>query len=189
MARYAAPPPPLDAASLDRMALRYVERFATTRAKLATYLRRKLRERGWAGTDPPDVEGLTERMATLGYVDDEAWATAKAEAMTRRGLGARRVRQALSHAGVEADDAAVVAPTLEATRIESALAFARRRRIGPYAPVAVTDRAAIERDMGRMVRAGHAPDLSRRIVRLAPLQANNMGQSPSDDEELIRSLS
>jgi regulatory protein len=33
-------PGPLDSAALDRLALRYVERFATTRAKLAAYLAR-----------------------------------------------------------------------------------------------------------------------------------------------------
>ncbi|HYZ48955.1 MAG TPA: RecX family transcriptional regulator, partial [Sphingomonas sp.] len=40
---------PLDAPALERFALRYVERYATTRARLADYLSRKLRERGWAG--------------------------------------------------------------------------------------------------------------------------------------------
>ena len=40
--------PPLDAAALERLALRYVERFATTRGKLTDYLRRKIREIGRA---------------------------------------------------------------------------------------------------------------------------------------------
>lgn len=38
---------PLDPARLERLALRYVERFATTRVKLTRYLERKVRERGW----------------------------------------------------------------------------------------------------------------------------------------------
>ena len=42
-------PPPLDAAALERLALRYVERFATTRGRLTDYLTRKIRERGWEG--------------------------------------------------------------------------------------------------------------------------------------------
>ena len=35
----------------------YVGRFATTRAKLAHYLLRKLREKGWEGARPPDDRG------------------------------------------------------------------------------------------------------------------------------------
>ena len=53
---------PLDAAALDRIALRYVERFATTRARLADYLRRKIRERGWDG-EPVDPAAIAERFA------------------------------------------------------------------------------------------------------------------------------
>ena len=43
------PVPPLDRAALERLALRYVERFATTRGRLTDYLKRKIRERGWDG--------------------------------------------------------------------------------------------------------------------------------------------
>ena len=64
------------------MALRYVERFATTRGKLAAYLSRKIRERGWAG-EPIDPAIVAERMATLGYVDDRLFAEARARSLAR----------------------------------------------------------------------------------------------------------
>src|SRR3546814_14114701 len=89
---------PLDAAALDRLALRYVERFATTRAKLAAYLARKIRERGWAGARVEPAE-VASRRAALGYVDDRAFAEARAHSMTRRGLGGRRVAGAARVAG------------------------------------------------------------------------------------------
>ena len=69
---------PLDAAALDRLALRYVERFATTRGKLADYLRRKMRERGlpagytealetglWPSCDVLPAAELAQRGAAL----------------------------------------------------------------------------------------------------------------------------
>jgi regulatory protein len=161
------PLPPLNGADLERHALRYVERYATTRAKLAAYLSRKLRERGWAGEKSPDPEALAERMAGLGYVDDRLYAESKAGAMARRGLGARRVREALRFAGVEEEDAAALAPALAAEALASAIVFARRRRIGPYARE-VADRALQEKQMAAMIRAGHAPGLARAIVRMAP---------------------
>ena len=42
---------------LEQAALFYAGRYATTRAKLAAYLVRKLRERCWAEAHPPSVEG------------------------------------------------------------------------------------------------------------------------------------
>lgn len=84
------PLPALDAAALERLALRYVERFATTRGKLADYLRRKVRERGWAGEAAADPAALAERLAALGYIDDRGYAEGKAAALARRGLGDRK---------------------------------------------------------------------------------------------------
>jgi regulatory protein len=168
MARPNRPRPALTSASLDRLALRYVERFATTRAKLAAYLERKIRERGWEeGAPRADTAAIAERFAELGYVDDRAFAEAKAGALTRRGLGKRRVDQALRFAGVGAEDAEAVAPAVEAEATGSALSFARRKRIGPFGNE-TPDRQARERQVAAMVRAGHAPSLAWKIARMEP---------------------
>ncbi len=160
------PIPPLDSGSLDRLALRYVERFATTRGKLVAYLTRKIRERGYDGT-PPDPVAIAERFAELGYVNDRLYAESKAAAMARRGLGARRVGEALRHAGVQAEDAEAVAPQIDARTGQSALDFARRKRIGPYA-AEPADRDRIAKQVAAMVRAGHSPTLAWRIARMNP---------------------
>lgn len=167
MPRPQRPRPPLEPSDLERFALRYVERYATTRAKLTDYLKRKIRERGWAGTVSPDPAALAERMAELGYVDDRAFAEARAGAMGRRGLGARRVTQALRHAGIDSEDAQAVAPVIEADVRASAVAFARRRRIGPFARESA-DRPLREKQIAAMLRAGHRLDLARHIVGMAP---------------------
>ena len=90
---------PLDGARLEEIALSYVARYATTRAKLEQYLRRKLRERGWDGGEEPPVSELAGRLVEAGYLDDAAYARAKASSLLRRGYGTRRVRQALAAAG------------------------------------------------------------------------------------------
>ena len=168
-------PRPLDDDSLRELALRYVGRFATTRAKLGTYLQRKLRERGWAGEQPADIPALVGRIGELGYVDDRAFALAKAGALTARGLGGRRVRQALHQAGVDEDDAEEGLDLAAGRAAESALRFARRRRIGPFA-VAKPDPAGREKSLAAMVRAGHDFALSRKIVDAAP------GEEPTLDD-------
>lgn len=167
MPRQTRPLKPLNRSDLDRLALRYVERFATTRGKLSDYLRRKVRERGWAEDEPADTAAVAQRMADLGYVDDRLYAEAKAGAMGRRGLGARRIGEALRHAGLDQDDTADLAPMIADNSINSALAFARRKRIGPFAQEAA-DRPLQQKQLGAMLRAGHALDLSRVIVRMAP---------------------
>lgn len=160
------PLPPLDAAALDRLAVRYVERFATTRGKLADYLRRKVRERGWDGPEA-DVVAVAERMAALGYIDDRAWADARAASLGRRGLGAARVAGELRAARVDEADRAAVAPDVAARAIDAALRFARRKRLGPWGAGAL-DRAARDKVLGAMLRAGHPIELSRRILALPP---------------------
>ncbi|MEG3083448.1 RecX family transcriptional regulator [Sphingomonas sp. PB2P12] len=172
-----APPKPLDAAALERMALRYVERFATTRGRLTDYLMRKIRERGWDGGSTEasaEPAELAQRMADLGYVDDRAFAEQRAAAMQRRGLGARRVAGAFREAGIDEGDAESVAPAIADRAVESALAFARRKRIGPYGN-GDGDRKLHEKQLAAMMRAGHRFDLARRIVA-AP---------PSDTPELV----
>jgi len=113
------PRPPLDAEGLERLGLFYAGRYATTRAKLATYLRRKLRERGWEGQGEPPVERLVARFAELGYVDVRAFASAKASSLLRRGYGQRRVSDALHAAGIGEEDSA---PAREDAAMEKELA-------------------------------------------------------------------
>ena len=169
------PPKPLDPKTLENLALRYVERFATTEGKLVDYLNRKLRERGWASDGAADPRGLAARMVVLGYIDDRAYAEAKASSLARRGMGARRVAQALHAARVGAEDHEAIAPQVAEAARDAALAFARRRRIGPYGD-GEADRAMREKQFAAMMRAGHSVDLSRRIVSAAP------GDLPDDED-------
>jgi regulatory protein len=171
------PRPPLNAAKLEELALNYVGRFATSRAKLTDYLARKLRERGWDGTDEPPVEAIADKLVRLGYVDDSAFALARARSLTGRGYGERRVRQALAQAGIGEEQGVAARDLAHDQAVEAALKFARRRAIGPFA-LGSPDRAERERALAAMVRAGHRFGLARAIIDLKP------GEIP-DYEELF----
>jgi regulatory protein len=164
----------LDEKRLEQAALRYAGRYATTRAKLAAYLRRKLRERGWSGSGEPPVDGLVERMAALGYVDDRAFAAARAATLGRRGFGERRVRDALRAAGIDEDDSSEARAEARRGAWQAALRFAERRRIGPFAE-GEPDRAGREKALGALLRAGHPPELARRLAHARP------GEIPDTD--------
>ncbi|GAA4021953.1 hypothetical protein GCM10022280_23190 [Sphingomonas swuensis] len=167
-------PKPLDRVALNDLALHYVARFATSRAKLSTYLKRKLRERGWDGEGEPDLPALVAKLTEQGFVDDRAFAEAKGASLTRRGFGGRRVRDALSVAGIAEEDRAGALEAAEAAAWQSALRFAQRKRIGPYAEEAA-DRDGRAKALSAMMRAGHGFELARRIVAAAP------GELPTSD--------
>ena len=144
---------PLDAAALDALALLYVGRYATTQAKLATYLRRKIAERGTGGDVQLDVLAVVARCAAAGYVDDALFAETRAGALVRRGYGARRVRQSLAQAGVAQDVAEAVLPDEDAAHA-ACESFARRKRIGMFG-TRTSDPARERRELAAMLRAGH----------------------------------
>ncbi|QTH20688.1 regulatory protein RecX [Rhizorhabdus wittichii] len=159
--------PPYDAATLERAALDYAARYATTRAKLTAYLRRKLRERGWDGDGPAPVEALVARFAERGYVDDRAFASARAEALLRRGYGARRIGSALRAAGIDAETAEGLRERIDGDAEAAALRYARRKRIGPFA-ARPADPAEKRRWIAAMARAGHPIELVLRLLQVDP---------------------
>jgi len=158
---------PLDAAALERLALFYTGRYAVTRAKLRGYLVRKLSERGWAEEGEPPVAELVERFAALHYVDDRAFAAARADALGRRGYGAHRVDAALRAAGIGEEDGAAARQQARAEAWSAALRFAERRRIGPFAAER-SDRPGREKALAAMLRAGHPLGIARRLVDAEP---------------------
>ena len=149
------PRPPLDEGKLNELALAYVARFATSRAKLAAYLVRKLRERGWAGAGEPPIEALVAKAVRLGFVDDAAFALSKARSLTARGYGERRVGRALHAAGIGESDAEAARGHARDDAVEAAVQFARRRRLGPFA-ISVAGPEAREKALAAMIRAGHS---------------------------------
>src|SRR5690349_10865057 len=171
----ARPRKPLNGERLHELALYYVGRFATTRAKLSAYLNRKLRERGWEDDAPPDVDGLVERLAASGMVDDALYALSKSRSLSERGYGAGRVRQSLRAAGVGEEEGAAARELAANEAAEAALRFAKRRRIGPFCNVK-QDRQGRERALAAMIRAGHGFEIARTLVDCEP------GEIPDVDE-------
>jgi regulatory protein len=174
------PRPPLNRDRLNELALAYVGRFATTRSKLRSYLNRKVRERGWDGEPAADVDALAERFAAQGYVDDAAYALSKSRSLTGRGYGARRVEQSLRIAGVEEADATPAREHARLDSVTSALRFAERRRLGPFASEPA-DRKSHERALAAMIRAGHGFALARAILDLPPGAEIDPAELPGSD--------
>lgn len=172
---------PLDEASLRDLALSYAARFATTAAKLEMYLHRKIRERGVVDdAGQIDVRAIVDRLVELRYVDDEAYAKARSGSLLRRGYGAKRVSEALRHAGVDENTCEQAAPNAVTAR-EAAITMARKRRFGPFGlheqaglegsddthgddqPPRL-DPAKREKQIAAMLRAGHGFDTAKLLI-------------------------
>lgn len=157
---------PLDNETLQALALHYVGRYATSRAKLIVYLGRKLRERGWADDSEAPIEAIADRMVALRYVDDSAYAAMTSGAMQRRGLGARRIAQKLAVDGIDEEVRDDASPD-EAARWLAAQRLAQRKRIGPFGE-GPPDRALREKQIATFLRAGHDMAMARLWVDAPP---------------------
>lgn len=154
---------PLNESKLNELALRYVGKYATTRAKLRAYLSRKLRERGWSGESAPDTEALAERFARAGYIDDAAYALGKSRALAARGYGKRRLVEKLHVAGVDEENGRAAREHADAEALHAALRFAERRKLGPFRRDEL-DPKEREREIAAMIRAGHPFAVAKAIL-------------------------
>ena len=176
---------------MNELALTYVARFATSRAKLGQYLRRKLQERGWATEREAPVASIVEKLADAGYIDDPAYALAKARTLGARGYGERRVagdagqgREAViwrGHGGGWigvgetrlVDTAERVEKRVNASivtrggRSHDDVITSSAYRIGPFAP-SPPDRRDSDKALAAMIRAGHPFELARQVLNLPP---------------------
>ncbi len=157
---------------LRNAALFYLGRYAGSSAHLRRLLLAKVARSAPAhGTDPQAgaaaVEALIAELLEAGLLDDARYAEDRALILFRRGASARAIRGALLAKGVASE---LIEPALERLGAEAAepevaaaLAYARRRRLGPYrSPQA---RAAMrEKDLAALGRRGFGYDLALRVI-------------------------
>jgi regulatory protein len=157
--------PSLDRAKLHALALTYVGRYATTRAKLLRYLRRKVDGAEWTDDCAADIEAIASKMVASGFVDDQSFAEMRVTGLSRRGFGERRVRQALWQAGVKPEDTEIALSHVSETPWDVALRFAQRKRFGPYAHKP-TSREERQKQVAAFCRAGHDFSIACKILDL-----------------------
>lgn len=164
----ARPPTP---ERLRRRALYYLERFAASRAHLAQVLRRRaLRDAEAleldAGPVLLSIDELLDELERLGLIDDRAYAESHARRLAERGRPPGRIAMELGAKGVPRHLAQAVTEQLrdEAADLdlETAIAFARRRRLGPFA--AATGGKPVEKALAAFARAGFSRRTAERVL-------------------------
>jgi regulatory protein len=157
---------------LERAAHAYLARYSAPAGHLRRILlARVARSARFHGTDAEAgaavVASLVARLSAQGLVDDAAYAHAAARRLMGRGLARRAIHARLRAKGVGADEAddALAALAQEAADpdLAAALAFARRRRLGPFRPAAERANRRL-RDLAAMARRGFEPSVARRVI-------------------------
>jgi len=173
------PPKKATAKHLENVALWYLQRFAASADSLRLVLLRRVDKSVRAhDTDRAEgaalVEDIVARFRASGLLDDRLYAEGRARSLHRRGVSLRGIRARLRAKGVGAEDieAALAALSEDAPEpdLAAAIAYARRRRIGPYR--ARGDRAELrERDLAALARQGFDYDTARRVIEADSAEA------------------
>jgi len=165
------PPRPVTAAYLERAALYYLERYASSSENLRRVLIRKVEKRCRLRDEDPEgfrplVDEVVRKALSGGYVDDKRYAEGRVAALRRRGGSARAIAARLSAKGVERE---LIAGALQADDADdegAAMALARRRRLGPFRAVGRAEHR--DRDLAVLARAGFSFDVARRAIDAEP---------------------
>ena len=181
----------LDEAGLREAALAYVARYGGTAAALTRALDRRIRR--WAdarlaleGADRETVAAqagllraqartLVASMTELGAVNDQAFAESRARRLRRAGRSRRAVLAHLAAKGVDADKAGAAVPEDDVAELAAAVAFARRRRVGPFsASEEDLPPDQLARVLAAFGRAGFSGATARRVLAYARDEAEDL---------------
>jgi regulatory protein len=161
------PPRKVTPAYLQRAALAYLERYASSAENLRRVLRRKVDKRcRLRGEDPAEfhdaIDEVVAKSLSSGLIDDARYAEARVATLRRRGGSARAIQAKLSAKGIDRSTIAAALETEDGDEEQAARAFARRRRLGPYRP---GERAPYrDKDLAALARAGFRFDVARAII-------------------------
>jgi regulatory protein len=158
---------------LERWAIAYLGRYASSAENLRRVLIRRLRRSSPEAIQQATemIEALVARYQEAGLLDDAAYAAGRAASLHRRGGSLRAIRARLAAKGLAPD---VVIDALSDLRarasdpdLAAACAFARRRRLGPYRRVP----ADPARELGAFARAGFDRQVAEVVLRCADIEA------------------
>ena len=179
-------PRKLTKARLMNGALFHLQRFAASRESLRQVLQRRARRAlAHHGSEDGDeaqaqtwIEEVLDSLTAQGFLNDRAYAEARARTLAGRGQAQRSIRQTLRNKGVAEEDrdsalARLAEETGSATDPDAtpdeaaALAYVRRRRLGPWRPP--ESRADFrQKDLAALARRGFSLDVARRVLEAPP---------------------
>lgn len=173
-------PKPITPQSLRNAALRYIDRFATSRDNLRSVLMRRVHTSNYHHDTDIDegavwIEELLDKLEKSQVINDQLYAEMRAGTLHRKGTSVRVISMKLKEKGLSEDN---IQKALDALRLEnqsenlerdSAIAHAKRRRMGPWRVEGKREEMR-DKDLARLARAGFSYDLAREIIEASSVQ-------------------
>lgn len=158
---------------LERWALHYLGRYASSAENLRRVLMRRVRRHSPTAPQVTAqlIDSLVARYREAGLLDDAAYAAGRVQSLHRRGDSLHAMRARLAAQGVAAADVTEAISALSAGAanpdLAAACAFARRRRLGPYRRSAANH----ERELAAFARAGFSRRVADAVLACADTEA------------------
>ena len=172
------PTPPLTHSWLRTEAIRHLERWPATEMRVRRLLRKRAkRAQSFHGGNieeaQPLIDAVIHELRETGILDDSRFAQLWIDYLRRRGTSRRMIFKKLTEKGVSQDKISVA---LEAYTTDdesdpehtSAVAYATRRRLGPYRRPFDPDPDRRRKDLAAMARAGFSYGIAKAVLNSPP---------------------
>ena len=179
------------AQSLRNAALYYLQRYASSAENLRRVLMRRV-ERAARVHDSDVEEGaaivteIIDRYREVGLLDDQAYATAQAQRLHRRGNSLRAIQARLHAKGVERDTIEQALSALDSAAgnpdISAAVIVTRRRRLGPWR---ISDRSEHrQQDLATLARRGFSFAIASQVIDAESVEfLEELREAQEEDQE------
>ncbi len=155
---------------LEKAAIYYLERYSSSSENVKSVLRRKV----WRAARETDVdqaqakqwiEDVVTKLQRVGLLDDRTYAEMRVLSLRRNGESSRAIRMKLAAKGIGLDlvDEALAQDEPENDDLAAAIAYARRRRLGPFR-VGADREERRDKDLAAMARKGFDLQTCRLVI-------------------------
>lgn len=123
-----------------------------------------------AGRARDRIAPVVDRLRGSGLLNDATFAAQRASRLNRAGKSRRAITFDLATKGVDAAIVREAVATDDASELVAAVVLAKKKRLGPFAREAPTDRdeaaKAKQRALGALARAGYGFGIADRVLRM-----------------------
>lgn len=177
------PPKKITEKYLYNSGLAYLQRFTASSMHFKTVMKRKIDKSCRHHTDQDmetcltALDNVTERLREYGYLDDTAYLNGMVYSLRRRGLSLREITAKLMQKGYKAEDAKKTVQKFDEEHnidgigeIVAALAFARKKRMGPFDALERYEHDKVIETFGRK---GYSYDVIKKMLAMDLEEAEN----------------
>ena len=166
-------PPKVTASWMRGSGTAYLQRYAATTARFRRVMKRKIdRSVAHWQSDPEEAAELLDELVVqlqeAGWLDDARFTKARVADLHRRGTSRRMIQAKLAAQGgpreLVQEALAELSEGEGNAELRAGLAYARRRRLGPFRIDPDQRRERREKDLASMGRAGFAWSIAREVI-------------------------